>query len=703
MLKSKNLIKRLPVFIGILIASVFLFFNVVILHDYGQNWDESTHFFRGQAFLNFFLTGQKKYEDLPKFKLYYQNNDSVLFDPLDKKDIPRVSMYQHRGLAFNYWSGSTASPGGHPPLSDIFAAFFNFVLFQKIGLINDVDSHHVYSVFLAAILVGVIFVWAHKNYGVFTAIIASISLALYPIFFAESHFNIKDVPETVFYSLSIIAFYEGIVRRKNLWILISAIFFSFAFATKFNILFMPFTLLPWIILYLLKLKDKRKYINLMPSFIVYPILVTTVFFASWPFLWPDLIGRFSEVMTYYREIGNNSVFDPRYITYFGFNTYPAQWIVYVTPLVTLFFSLFGIIYALRNGFKEKTKITLLILIWFLIPILRVTRPNAGIYGGVRQIMEYAPAMAILSGIGANWLREQIVNFIVIRNKNIFFKKRTGLLIAFLLILAFVPITIKLISLHPNEGIYYNPLIGGLKGAKEKGLLDAGSDLGNVNKQATEWINSNAEPNAKVALFAGLGSDIPGIQLRGDLSFSNIHRSGMDRKGEYVIGLVENFYIYPDDFMVIYYNNFLIPVHEIKVDGVPLIKIWKNDAAHTKKQYLNEKVIGDYKKTISDSSLELDFGKPVYLTKISITFSNKECSKSAEGSIDVAEKSGDWVSLDSDLQAAGFYTLYYFYKPSGEYAYPFAAVNTRFLKFNFTAPDSCFNYIDKIEVHGIEKL
>lgn len=702
MLKSKNYIKRLPVFIGILIAAIFLFFNVVILHDYGQNWDESAHFFRGQAFLNFFLTGNKKYENLPPFKLYQQNNYTVLFDPLDKKDIPRVSMYQHKKFNFIYWSN--AFPGGHPPLSDIFAAVFNVVLFQNLGFINDVDSYHVYSVFLAAVLIGVIFVWVHKNYGIFTAVIASLSLTLYPIFFAESHFNIKDVPEAVFYSLSIIAFYEGIVRRKNLWILASAIFFSFAFATKFNILFMPFTLLPWIILYLLKLKDKRRYINLIPSFIVYPIIVITVFFASWPFLWPDPIGRFSEVMNYYREIGNNSVFDPRYITFFGLNTYAAQWILFVTPLVTLFFSLFGIIYALRNGFREKTKITLLILIWFLIPILRVTRPSAGIYGGIRHIMEYMPAMAILSGIGANWLREQIIGFPVIRNKNIFSnKKKTGFLISFLLILAFVPITIKLISLHPNEGIYYNPLIGGLKGAKERELLDAGSDLGNVNKQATKWINSNAEPNAKVALFAGLGSDFPDTQLRRDLSFYNGFRSGLERKGEYVIGLVENFGIYPDSFMMDYYNNFLIPVHEIKVDNTPLIKIWKNDIAHTKKKYLNEKLINDYKKTITSNSLELNFGKLVFLTRVNITFSNKNCKKSEEGSIEVMEEINNWIIWDNDLQASGFSPNFYFFKPSGEYVYPFAATALRSLKLNFTAPDSCFNYTDKIEVHGIEKL
>ena len=34
----------------------------------------------------------------------------------------------------------------------------------------------------------------------------------------------------------------------------------------------------------------------------------------------------------------------------------------------------------------------------------------------------------------------------------------------------------------------------------------------------------------------------------------------------------------------YTNKFLIPLYEVKIDGVSILKIWKNDLEHTKKEY-----------------------------------------------------------------------------------------------------------------------
>ena len=312
-------------FIASIIFGIFLFIGVSVLPHYGQNWDEAAHFFRGQAFLNFFLTGKKDFKDLPKFVSYSQKDDTIFLNARnkEKKEIARRSMYQYDGHGFDYWS--TRGGGGHPPLSDIFSALFNYVFFQKLGLVNDVDSYHLYSIFLSAILVSVIYLWVRSKYDSFSALIASISLALYPLFLGESHFNIKDPPEAVFYSLTVITFYEAIVRKSNKWMVFSSIFFGFGLATKFNIVFLPIVLFSWLVFVFATYRSKLKmYFSLIPSIVIYPIIVFSIFFASWPFLWTDPLGNFAKIIQYYREIGTNTNFDPRYLWYFGINTYAIQ-------------------------------------------------------------------------------------------------------------------------------------------------------------------------------------------------------------------------------------------------------------------------------------------------------------------------------------------------------------------------------------------
>ena len=48
---------------------------------------------------------------------------------------------------------------------------------------------------------------------------------------------------------------------------------------------------------------------------------------------------------------------------------------------------------------KKNNFTFLVILWFSTPMLRASFPNSAIYGGVRQLMEFLPAMAILAGIG----------------------------------------------------------------------------------------------------------------------------------------------------------------------------------------------------------------------------------------------------------------------------------------------------------------
>lgn len=708
-----------------LIGAIFFVIGLMTLSKYGQNWDEALHFYRGQAFLNFFLTGNKNYNNLPPFKLYYQNPHTIFFSPIgiDKEKISRVSMYADRLTDFQFF----LKDYGHPPLSDIFASFFNYILFQKLGIINDVDTYHIYSVFLASVLAGVVFLWTAKHYGTLAGIVAFLALSLYPLFLGESRYNTKDVPETVFYSLTILAFYEGLIKRSIKWMLISSMFFGFAWGTKFNVLFLPIIITLWSGLYLFSIKQKiKEYFFLIPSFFLYIGIATFIFFISWPFLWAAPIERFLDVVGYYKGIGINTNFDPNFLTFFGINTYASVWVLYTTPLVILFFSLLGILYVISKGLKEKQKFSILILIWFLLPIVRVSVPNAGIYGGVRQIMEYIPAMAMLSGIGAYFIVLTLKNaeralssryktFKVILERN---AELTRKAVYVFILFSFLPITLKLISIHPNESVYFNPLIGGLKGAKERNLPEWGQNLGSVNKQAIRWLDKNAPKNAKLATNFGLASSIPTIFLRSDIQYRNAYRSVLERKSEYIIGLTHQSG-FEDTYFFQYLDKFLNPVYEVSVDGIPILRVWENDLQNTKEEYKDIVLLSDKPKfSIRENSLAIDIGKKVNLAKMIIQFTDKNCLKKGtakhdadsfeivgvmnEGSIEISPDNLSWTVLDGDLRAQSFLatpTL----QENGDFLYYFAAINARYITINYNPQNPCFKDVSKIEVYKLKNL
>ena len=56
---------RKRLLVGLFIAASFFFLNIPLLSSYGLNWDEPTHYLRGQAFLRYFLSGKTDYKDLP--------------------------------------------------------------------------------------------------------------------------------------------------------------------------------------------------------------------------------------------------------------------------------------------------------------------------------------------------------------------------------------------------------------------------------------------------------------------------------------------------------------------------------------------------------------------------------------------------------------------------------------------------------------
>lgn len=679
-------------FISILLGLFFFILGVSTLTQYGINWDTINHLPRGQAYLHYFLTGRKDYKDLPPYVQYYQKPESLGIDTdISPKKVPHRSIYQMDATTFNWFM---ENDGGHPPISDILSSMFNYVLFQKLRLINDIDSYRVYGIFLSSCLIGLIFWWTNKVYGKFAGLIAVISLTSYPLFWSESHFNTeKDIPEAVFLSFFIFCFWKSFINFNIRWLFTAGIFLGLALGTKFNAVFAPLIIILWIGYLVVGDKWRR---NLKEIFVnnkkfaifclFIPVIVFAIFLVSWPYLWADPIYRIKEVIGFYKGIGLTTTFNDHYLFFGGFNSYPLQAIFYTTPIPVLFLFILGILYIVKNINKKEHKALLaLFLIWFIVSVGRVTWPGMSIYGGLRQIMEYIPVMAIISGLGGGLLHQ-------------FFLKRLKLpllVVTAFVLLFFVPHLVKMVQIHPNQNVYFNEFMGGLSVAQKKEFLFWGNSFGAAYRQGIVWLNSNVPIGGKVVMARELMPNIPIIWIRPDINFHNSQRSGYLQMGEYAIGLTyqgTRDYSYYDGFL----ENFVQPVYQVKVDGVGILKIWENSNSKLgfdpKETSISEVQMQKY-----ENGLRFDLGREYNLSRLEISYSEMNCQPLKSGVVRISTDNDKWQTLVGVLPKYWRIGVLGQQPKNGNFIEPFYGQQARYIDLVLSPISTCLKQILKYKI------
>lgn len=667
----------------LIIPISFLIISIYTLPDYGINWDSFVHFSRGQSYLNYFLTGSTNYDNLPS----YSNSDCVngnlgLFTKCKDKN-ERRSYYQNDYYNFDYY---IVNDSGHPPLNDIMASLSNYIFYQKLGLVNDTLSHEIFIILSSFLLIIGIAYFVKSELGILPSIVSSLVLASYPLFFAESHFNIKDPPETVFFGLTLIFFYLGTVRNNWKYILLSSIAAGLALGTKLNIIFAIFIIAPWILFYFNNLK------KIFVSLLLYVPIALGIVYSLWPYLWQDPMRNIFNIFGYYSQIGVGTPVEMSAYIFHGWNLYPIYWIFATTSLPVLFLVFVGV-FSFKFFLKsKKIGFYLFAILWFVTPILRGSWPNAGIYGGVRQIMEYIPALAILSGMGAYYLLKTI-------------KYRKSIMLVIFLSMLFV--IWEMVKIHPNQNVYFNQLIGGLKGAQEKNIPYWGNTYGSVYLQGIKWINENAEIGAKVALPLGVMSNIPRTMFRSDIDYRKPYWTGINRGGEYGI---EMYFEWPMKYWYAfqYYDKYLEPVYTYYVDGTPLLKVWKNDIEHTRNEFKEENLYLPknitYGKNLLGTDLKIDMGKDIFLTKLVIKHSTVNCKNGTLGYIALSNDGINWQNEVDPItysQVAPNVGGNIFGWSDTNFVYLFAGKKARYIMLDPQVENSCYLKNAMIKISGLK--
>jgi uncharacterized membrane protein len=715
------MIKRYKTYwVATFLALIFIIAGIVTISDYGMSWDAAFRMMRGQAYAQLYLNGKLNYGFSSKISPVIINpGDSVSryhssawetdngkpnlparpipqadFKNFETKNKLRTSFYQTDAWNGNYFLHEET---GHLPLIDTLAAFSNRLFHSALGILGDIESYQLIYILASAIGIFVVTAFTYQiTESQIAAAIAGISLGLFPLFLGDSHINMKDPVQASFYAGSIWGFWNWIRTNRLRWFGVFGAFIALALGVKWQVGFLPLVFIPWLF-FIRKTPEFKHWFKLKKLLILFTLLlVSCILFmiVIFPDSWSNPAGKLIEVGQFYLGVGtggdNSSLQPDGFYGPLGINLYPIALFLTQTPEIILFLIIVSLFSGVNNWNKDHLKSFLLILLWAFEPLLRLTSPHVRDLLGLRQIMEFIPGLAVLAGLGVWYLLKTTKSKLQIPNNFQFSNPKTWILEFICILVLVIWLLIPVISFHPNEHDYFNSLAGGLNGAEKEKLVDWTLTYGNVYKEAAMWLDKNSEPNANLALLAGTEYGISPLWLRDDISFSPYHFSALDQKGEYFFVLYT-----PDiqpDFAIEFPQKFLKPIHQIMVDGAPVLSIYKNSPEFLKDGYKSETKVNNatiQAGTIFDQKVfELNLQKNVGITRVIISGANPECLNSPINDIFIFEEATQVANKQVDPRQVYPFSEAKF-MDNGNLEFFFPAPKSQYLTIVPGQQNSCF--------------
>jgi 4-amino-4-deoxy-L-arabinose transferase-like glycosyltransferase len=441
---------------------LYLCLSFFIIKDYGITWDEPGNFGVGHKYLYFYQTGH--------------------FNLLDAQpEIEGHRFYSKLTTKISFYSVL--------PFPNILSAITCYLFYQRPRLLDPISAHHIIIPILTAFFLYILFLFVRKYWSNSSALISVLALISYPDFFGHSFNNIKDMPEVIFFSLTIIIFVEWAFSKRIKYLYLAFVCFGLALTSKYDAVFIPMILILWQLPFFYKcLLDNCAFkfrtllhifiglsITFLIIFLCYPPLQPWAYAGTKQFLL-NAINFIYNTLKYAYQVGR--------LESETWNLYAPAQIFYRTPVVMLGLFILGFIVAC---FKlRQNKMHRLLIIWLLFPLARHCLPRVNHYDGLRHFLVFLVPFSIIIAIGVANLAEKCAR--CIRVKKI-------LLLVFICILFLIPNIYSLITLHPYQTAYFNSLVAGLKGAQEKDIPFSYDYWLHSYREAARWLEGYGQSKA----------------------------------------------------------------------------------------------------------------------------------------------------------------------------------------------------------------
>ena len=448
----------------------------------------------------------------------------------------------------------------HPPFSRLLSGLTR-VFFSPF--IDKFIAYRLAPALFFALLVTVMYLWMAAVFNRATGLFSAASLVLFPNLFGFAHFAVTDMPLTTMWFLTLYCFWRGLKSWR--WSLVLGVVWGLALATKFPSFLLPIPLLLWAHLY-----HRQSYHNNVFSMV---FLSPLVMIACQPYLWHHTPTRIAEFLL--ASVSRAYSIKTSYTSFFFGQLYftsdlPWYYPFFMTAVTipeTILLLIFVGLIAMA-WIKPQREVMVLFLFNAAFILVMGLFPGAVLYDVNRLMLPVLPLLAAIAGGGffflARYLIERSQRIMILQGVKYLRPKLIG---AVSLLILFPP-ALDLLAYHPYELSYYNRLIGGIRGAYQRGL-EVTYFMEAFTPKFLKFLNEELPPNAVInASFSNFMFEYyqEENRLRRDIRITE--NSDFD----YYILLVRQSNFSKFDRALL--TTIPHPYDAFRFDGVPLITIYK---------------------------------------------------------------------------------------------------------------------------------
>ena len=446
--------------------AVFLCIGIIIFRAYGVSCDEGAQRITGILALKYAVRGDQNL-------LIHENRD---YGPVFEMFLVGIE--------------ATLNLTGNPRVVYLMRHLFTFLLFYA-------------ALFFFYLLCK----YRFQSWKI--GLLGCLFLIFSPRIFADSFYNVKDIPCLSLFIISIYTLTRYLDKKTPLRAFLHALICALLIDIRIAGIVVPFLTVIFFIIDILTTKQiKKRLKETIPGFLIYASFLIFFIILFWPTLWKNPLHNFLTAMrnmAHFRwdisvlYLGNyisNSKLPWHYI---------PVWIAITTPLSYTACFIIGCFVSARQFLRDPAqfyfskKPDLIFILWFFLPLAAVAVSKPILYDGWRQMFFVYPAFLLLSLAGLIAL----FRFIKSKFQGLSYNFITIILIIFVAT-GLIDSAKFMLKYHPFQNLYFNILAGkNMQEVKNNFELDY---WGLSCRKAMEYILKNDSDKAiKIYVADSIGT------------------------------------------------------------------------------------------------------------------------------------------------------------------------------------------------------
>ena len=510
-------------YIFVLLSFLLLLVMVLWSRNSGVNCDEVLHYNQSVAVLNFFAT--------------HGRDTSALDTP--------VTHLKYYGQSYDNITTWLTRVSG---IDDIYG--FRHLMSTIAGWLTIIAA-----AFLAIWLEG-------YEAGIIVVLLFSIS----PTFLGHAQNNLKDIPFALAYISAIYFSFRFLSERGkgSIWDIVF-LTLSIAFCISIRpggLILICYLMLFYAIWYLvIFFRERKHFLNEAGIRFLLIICISLAACLLGILLWPyALLNPVKNILNSYRVMVHypdtfRQIFEGKaewsdFMPWY----YLVKSIIITVPVLVITGVILFMIFIVRVFRSSKNLYYLFLLFTILVPVILVLVSHSNLYSSWRHFLFIYPGLVVLSAIGILFLLRQIKSKVI-----------KYIIVVLILVLAIHPIN-YLITNHRYAYIYYNQLVGGLKGAYGNYETDY---YFISQRESAEWLIKYLEQKGlKDTVIVGSNFSAEWFFRKHPLIRNHYIRFEERSMGKWDYAIITNRYIPPWQL-----KNHIWPpsgaLHTVYADGVPI--------------------------------------------------------------------------------------------------------------------------------------